>query len=265
MDSSAITLLGLAKFSSILERNYEFNEIEKLMRDEKAILVGCLLVKLSAARVKGCATVKLLDSTLKDGSYEEKGRDYKKNDEECRSPVFNIMTMFTLSGCLPNIDTCRTIGHKSVMFALRPIKAGTPLTLFNQSPLSVYHDTPKQRRQLGHKQMYKCPCNCRACTENWPENLDKALDFIHAPGINLQAVKKFKSEHDSIMDEWHTNMQTHKPAFPDLKFISRLNKCAREAWKHIPEPSVALKMCTMILVIITRSFHNPDKNIFTTS
>ncbi|KAJ8675549.1 hypothetical protein QAD02_011335 [Eretmocerus hayati] len=194
-----------------------------------------------------------------------KGLEINDNDlEKSKSRVSNIMTMLCLLGCIPNADIARTIRHKSLMYALQPIKVGTPLIIYNASP-TIYRSTPKLLRQIKHQMLYKVPCECRACTENWTEESMKSTDFCYASGVNLTALGLFMQEYESIMTEWETNVSPHKPSYPDLRIVTRANNLAREAWKHIPVQSAMAKIFADLTVCITNTFHNPDKNIFTTS
>ncbi|KAJ8675550.1 hypothetical protein QAD02_011336 [Eretmocerus hayati] len=266
--SPVLALLGLAKFTTIFERSFSFNEIQKLMKNETAILTGCLLVKLSSVLFTGCGSINLVDPAVEDGSYGETKPAYEMNAQEWvirKCYMSHITTMLALYGCIPNADSCRTIGHKSLLYALQPIKAGTPIMTYNKS-LSIYLEVPKEVRQHQLRLFYGFSCECRACKENWPEKmLEMPPLFAFTPGTNFAALTRFMKESESIRKECDDNMYAHKPGFPDLKLMTRANNCAREVWKHMPVPSLFMKSCADMMICVTTCFHDPDKNIFTIS
>ncbi|KAJ8675548.1 hypothetical protein QAD02_011334 [Eretmocerus hayati] len=208
----------------------------------------------------------VLDPTTNNDSCEEKKMDPEISDykaqENSQYRVSHIMTMLTLYGCLPNAETCLTIGHKSVMYALQPIKAGTPLIHYSKSP--TIYDSSKLFRQLKHQQLYQSICDCRACTENWPDCLHEG-DGIDVPVTIYRPLKKFLCESKAIKREWETQMSHNNPSYPDLKLMNRARNCARKSWKFFPVPSFFMTICTRITVSIINFFYDPDKNMFSTS
>ncbi|KAJ8675528.1 hypothetical protein QAD02_011314 [Eretmocerus hayati] len=118
LDTTIAVLVGLAKFTKILGKTYDFKDMTKLIDDDKAILVGALLLKLNITISTGCPLVRLVDPNRSDINHDES--DFRGT----LNHSFPLATLHTSEGCIPNVDSYRTHGNQFVICALRPIEAG---------------------------------------------------------------------------------------------------------------------------------------------
>ncbi|KAJ8670005.1 hypothetical protein QAD02_001264 [Eretmocerus hayati] len=250
--SSSLTLIGLAKYTNLFGSVYSFKDIKRLMKNEAAIFVGALLLKFNIAITSICDTIELVDPSKEDYST---GKEltvldpYQSLQTNC---FLRASTMLALNGCMPNTDICISHNIKFVMYALQPIKKGTKLVLFHS--VSIYDYTPKSKRQARHQQYYDCPCDCRACNENWFES-DLGGLFI-APSGNAYS-QELDDEMMAMRLEYETNFQ--KPNYPDLKIVSRAKDLLAKMWIQLDMPSPMMMHAVPLLMTIIQGFFKPSE------
>ncbi|KAJ8674936.1 hypothetical protein QAD02_010722 [Eretmocerus hayati] len=264
---STYVLLGLARFTKIFKKTYHFNEIEELIvKNAVAGFVASFLLKICTLFNAGCTLLRLIDPIEEDGSEKELRNINGAALNLFRCSVFNVSTMLTSIGCIPNVLSHRTIDHKFVILALLPIKKGTRLILFGQSNPSIFYSKPKSERQSMHYNYYKCPCICQACTEDWPVDFNelntKTVDYSDC---ELQELEKFRNDLKSVMNQWNTHLLARKPNYPDIKTVNKVKSLVTASWKYFPLPSIMMIVSANLMVTILGCFYHPDKNMFTSS
>ncbi|KAJ8675556.1 hypothetical protein QAD02_011342 [Eretmocerus hayati] len=255
-----IALAGLAKYTKILGKNYDFTELRKLMKDDMAMAVGALLLKFNITILfSGCPRVGLIDPNDEQDNLNRRIRvsPYGKKSEKQWSYCFPIMILHGINGCIPNVDRYLTYGNKFILCPLQPIKSGDQLILFSKSK-SIWGLSKKSDRQSDHISVYGRLCNCQACVE-WSKTLDNdkkvanhAVSELHCP-----TTRKLWQKRNSIISDWKTNIL--KPNFPDLKMLIRVIDLVSETSKELAMPSVLIMKSVGILAIVSRLFYSPSE------
>ncbi|KAJ8669789.1 hypothetical protein QAD02_001048, partial [Eretmocerus hayati] len=249
IDTSTITLMGLANFSSIFGRSYDFNEIEELMNNDSAVFAGAILLKLFIVMNAKCCSFPLVDPC------EEAERGSSSPDESDHiGPIlsFKSFGFLTTTTCCPNVKSYLTLNNRYIMYSLHPIKKGSPLST---SLKSVYDEVPKLKRQTRFKNMYGRMCDCQACVENWSEICAKEDVFKFVFGGESEIDCELMKELRSLLDE--VDAKIHKLNFPDAKFLTRSKQLVARSWKHFPMPSVIAFRAITLLIFLLGTFLSP--------
>ncbi|KAJ8669783.1 hypothetical protein QAD02_001042 [Eretmocerus hayati] len=243
---SAFALIGLAKYTSIFGRTYDFDEIEKLMENDTAIFVGAFLARISWIISSKCSTFKLYDPGEHVLIAQQRNRLLKGEAAWIRKINISLdpISMLTPQGCIPNIGCCRTYGTQNLAYALQPIKAGTPLIISTTGP-SVYDYSKTIDRQPTSWLYYDKECDCQACTEDWYKMLRK-------PTENQGELWE---EMCSILGEWEAHSGT--PNYPNEKVLSRVKKLVARTWIEYPMPSAILINTTYCFILEIESLDAP--------
>ncbi|KAJ8675555.1 hypothetical protein QAD02_011341, partial [Eretmocerus hayati] len=171
----AVTALtGIAKYTKILGKNDDLTDIKNLMKDDTAILVGSLLLKFDLILTSGRPVVYLVDP-----NDERINPDIKSDTTMMKSQCNHCLPLkilHTSIGCIPNVNHVHTYNNKSLLCAIRPIKAGDQLIIYMSSK-SIWGKSSRVERQLQHCAFYKSPCECVACTD-WSEILDDGIKLM---------------------------------------------------------------------------------------
>ncbi|KAJ8675553.1 hypothetical protein QAD02_011339 [Eretmocerus hayati] len=239
----------MVKYSKILPKNYDFKEIRKLAKDENAILLGALLLKISIIITSACPNAELVDERAM----------CKDVRCQCRPPInpsYTILMLHALIQCIPNCESTRTYNNKNVIFAIEPIKAGTPLILWTRSE-TVYDNVPRSKRQASVYRYYNCTCECKACEEDWLQYLEdspKMREIIEREKQHPIA-NKLWTDRSFIASDWQMN--SHKPGYPDIKLFNRTLDLVKETWKHFEMPSAMVIRAVTLMLRVFTAFHNP--------
>ncbi|KAJ8670023.1 hypothetical protein QAD02_001282 [Eretmocerus hayati] len=218
--SSCFGLLGLVK--PVLKVTYDPSDIKKLMKDETAVFMGALLLKLQAIHINRSKMAKQWNP-VPDGSGE---------DPAISSTV--LTSRLTPISCTPNVGHCPTSNNKFFMYAIEPIKVGDQL-FSSIADSSIYCNATKPERQFIHSAYYKSFCDCRACTDNW----DRILYPAKAPSIH-SAKAAILDELTAEFNEIKKKSRIHsfrRMGLIDSQLIDSARKLMIRAWEHFPMPS----------------------------
>ncbi|KAJ8675552.1 hypothetical protein QAD02_011338 [Eretmocerus hayati] len=251
-------LIGFAKFTDILGKKYDFTEIKKLLKDDTAILVGALLLKLNLI---------LHDSNLWVDLVDPNNRLESSDDETMEETIMKrlnrslpLLALHTVRGCIPNVESYATHGNKFITCAIRPIKAGEELIL-NVKSESVWYKGSTSERQLSYSKMYRCPCNCQACTGNWSEVVSNTYEFMMRAIKEMESPETTKIANDivSIVTHWEANCL--KSNFPDFEVVSKAMNLVSVVWEHekLPMPSPTIHKSVILLIEIMGIFYDPSE------
>ncbi|KAJ8669784.1 hypothetical protein QAD02_001043 [Eretmocerus hayati] len=251
---SVFALIGLAKYTSIFGRTYDFDEIEELIENDTAIFVGAFLAKMNWLIASKCTTFKLYNPSEHVITAMQRNQYLADQAAWIRRSNMSLdqISMLTQLGCIPNIECCRTHDTKSLAYALQPIKAGTPLIRSTTGP-TVYDYSRKIDRQPTSWLYYDKECDCQACTEDWYKMLRK-------PTENKGELWK---EMCSILGEWEGH--SGAPNYPDEKVISRVKKLVARTWIEYPMPSAMYVHVVRIMKMIFFIFFTSSEIIASSS
>ncbi|KAJ8675526.1 hypothetical protein QAD02_011312 [Eretmocerus hayati] len=250
IDSTFTVLVGLAKFTKILGKTYDFKDMTKLIKDDKAVLIGALLLRFNMVLGNGCPIVRLVDPNRSDEDHELNC----KFGAPCNH-TFPLAALHTLEGCIPNVELYPSHENQYVVCAIRPIKAGEKLTSYIKS-ISIWHVHTKLERQARHSETYGCACNCQACIEDWSDSLHNMTNSMTLE-LKTPVGLKLWEERNSIVLDWDAN--NHKMNFPDSKIVSRAANLVNTAWKEFSMPSAIMLRSVYILMDVLRAFHDPSE------
>ncbi|KAJ8669792.1 hypothetical protein QAD02_001051 [Eretmocerus hayati] len=232
IEIAVLTLMCLAKYSTVFGKTYDFDEIDNLMKNDCAIFSGALILRLYLLIATKTSSLYLIDpskETLMDVKNSNRPRSVVS------TPTFytELFGSFTVSGCISNATHHLTYANRAITYSLSHIKKGSPIIC---SQACIYNLVPKAERQAVHKKIYRRPCDCQACSEDWSdiladvENLGKS--WKAAPSIGRALMYK-KEEIDKEIKAKYDRMN-----FPDPKLISKTIEFVTESWKHFPMPSL---------------------------
>ncbi|KAJ8670024.1 hypothetical protein QAD02_001283 [Eretmocerus hayati] len=220
--SSCFVLINFVK--PVLKVTYDPCDIKKLMKDETAIFMGALILKLRAIHMNRGRMAKAWDP-VPDGSGV---------DPTISSTV--LTSRLTPISCTPNVEHCPTSNNQYFMYAIEPIKAGSQL-LSSVFETSIYCNTTKHERQSIHKAYYKSLCKCRACTDNWDSILFNPTKVLSIPSEKSAILEELTAELCSLKQELRTHSEC-TIGLIDLQVIDRARKLMIRAWEHFPMPSL---------------------------
>ncbi|KAJ8670037.1 hypothetical protein QAD02_001296 [Eretmocerus hayati] len=251
-ENATMALLGLAKYSKIFGRSYNFTEIKKLIKKDDAMFAGALIFKFGMVIYSRLTNIKLNSPS---GSLSD-FKDTSITENSQVSSSLKSLGFLNIFGCAPNARNCPTNGNKHMMYALHPIEKGTPLIT---SMCSIYSFVPKSQRQAIYKDFYHRPCECQACQENWLDgqtDMDRnlvnyALQKISQPTIVNKIEREFE-EIRKIMDERY-----YEPNHPDIKLLLRTRDLVKTSWKYFPMPSMSTHKAIRLLTACQESFFSP--------
>ncbi|KAJ8670032.1 hypothetical protein QAD02_001291 [Eretmocerus hayati] len=233
--SSSVGLIGLAKHSNIFGKKYEKNEMKQLTKNDAAIFVGALILKFHLVIHNRVTMIHL---------YNPIG-PLTREDPRTSSAIKSLGFLNILS-CAPNAKNCVTYDDRHLMYALHPIKKGTPLTTSMTS--CIYQNYSESKRQL-----YNRTCKCQACTQNWLSIIDnESLNEI-GQGSKPQVVSRLDYEMDKIEEE--LKAKAWKLNHPDIKLLSTSSKIVAESWKHFPMPSLITYNAITLMMPVYDTFY----------
>ncbi|KAJ8675557.1 hypothetical protein QAD02_011343 [Eretmocerus hayati] len=231
-------LTNIAKYTKILGENYDSPKIKNLMKDDTAILVGALLLKFTIILVTGRPVVVNLVSP-NDKPIDPNNKDYEKRMKSQYNHCLPLKILHSSIGCIPNVDHVPSHGNKSLLCAIRPIKAGDQLIMFEASK-SIWNRATKTERRLEHGATYKTPCECIACTD-WSEILDddtKLVGIILKNEMSYNLTWELWEMRNTIILEWKNNF--HKQNFPDIKMLQYTIDFVTVVWRRMTMPSALI-------------------------
>ncbi|KAJ8675554.1 hypothetical protein QAD02_011340 [Eretmocerus hayati] len=252
-ERATCALVGLAKYTKILDRSYDFKEMKDLMKGDKAMLVGAMLLKIFLLLTCSSPSVRLIDPTEQDVGIKDKG-----DSNDSYNHLICLMTAHTLSGCMTNVDSFYTYGNKTALCAIRPIKTGEKLIL-NAKSEAIWYNKTKSARQSSHRRAYGFSCKCQACTENWSnvlDNVNKLTNQLVAE-MHCASTVKLWNENNAIALDWKNNR--NKPSYPDANIVLRAIGLAKTSWKGLSMPSTIIVRSVLLLIKILRIFYNPSE------
>ncbi|KAJ8669790.1 hypothetical protein QAD02_001049 [Eretmocerus hayati] len=254
LEASVLILMGLAKYSSIFGKTYDFSEIGKLAADKLAVFSGALILKLFFITNTRKSIMNLVDP-CDNANAENKGIPYSLFDRAWYEKPVNSFSVqvfgrLTITGCIPNVKCFLTHSNRCVMCSLSPIKKGSRLV---SSGSSIYELATKSDRQALHQSMYQRPCNCPACAEDWLPVLQDRDKFIEIFKAKLSLGKPLYDEINSIDKE--IKEKAHKLNFPDPKLLSRAKNLVIDTWEHFPMPSMITVKAVQRIYTLLGAFH----------
>ncbi|KAJ8670033.1 hypothetical protein QAD02_001292 [Eretmocerus hayati] len=248
INSAAIALLGIAKYTDFFGTKYDFRDIQKLRRNDTAIFVGALLFKFAWIQYSRISFARLFD--LSD-------RDYKKQMEEPMCESLKCLGYLFPLTCAPNCKSTVSYGAKHILYALHPMKKGTPLT---SSISSIYDHVKKPKRMETVKQFYNFDCDCRACIENWfdPEPYGDVVrkELAALPNRTYQIAVSLLREVESTCGELSGRSQ--KENLSDPKLLTSTKMMVTKAWRNFSMPSTVLLRTTSTMKAVYDMFLTSD-------
>ncbi|KAJ8670036.1 hypothetical protein QAD02_001295 [Eretmocerus hayati] len=237
MKRATIALIGFARYTKILGTQYEFRDIKKLRKNETALFVGALLFKFSWV-MKSRTTLTLVSDPSEPPPIIKDG----KLPPLCES-LKSLNFLFPLT-CVPNCRSILASNNKHIMYALQPIKEGTPLL---SSSKSIYQGLKKSERVNNLQELYHRNIKCQACEEDWFEYKTTGADLQRE--INLKPIigLGIMQEMDLRMEE--LNNQS-KEILCDSKLLAKTCNIVEKAWQHFSMPSLILKRVTSNLMLL---------------
>ncbi|KAJ8669785.1 hypothetical protein QAD02_001044 [Eretmocerus hayati] len=174
VEVSIFTLMGIAKWSTLFNTTYNFDEVGKLMNDDVAVFAGAYIFKIFMSINSRCTTIRFA------GPYTDDNAEDKPNLPEDLSERFQLcyslrsLGFLTTTGCVPNVQNFFTYCNRHVIYAIGPIKKGETLVA---SIVSFFDGHSKAQRQASYQNSYSRSCDCRACKENWSDILGDERSF----------------------------------------------------------------------------------------
>ncbi|KAJ8675568.1 hypothetical protein QAD02_011354 [Eretmocerus hayati] len=242
-------LLGLGMFTKVLGKTYAFKDYKKLMKDDKAMLVGALLLKFSVILHSSCLTANLIGPNDKE--------DLKKTKvEERDSTTTLIATLHASIGCIPNVEYCHAHGNKFITYAIQPIKAGDKL-IANMKSKSIWDREKKSVRQKLYEAFYGSSCTCLACTEDWSDFDRGNYIDLHISDSTKPKIVKLWTEMDSILLGWKDI--SNETNFPDIKILNQTTDFVTKVCNEVSMPSAIVIRSVILLMLVLQAFHDPSE------
>ncbi|KAJ8673188.1 hypothetical protein QAD02_004450 [Eretmocerus hayati] len=254
LQTSLSALIGLVKYSSMFKAYSNPSNIGSLLKDDSIIFSGTFLLKLFIVITTKYATTDLYDP------HEEADVHSRWNPGEntripgSMEPLMSCITLafVAITACNPNMKMILTHTNRYIVYALTPIKKGEPLSTCLEC---IYLRIPKHKRQAAHQGMFKQPCDCRACVENWSDILDNDAIFENILKDKIHIAEKMVEEKEWI--EAESDARGHRLNWPDPKLISRSKKFVIEAWKHFSMPSPITVEAIRLMIALLSYQHSP--------
>ncbi|KAJ8675574.1 hypothetical protein QAD02_011360 [Eretmocerus hayati] len=251
--NSIYVTIGLAMYTKILGKTYSIKNLKKLIKNDKAILLSALLLKIAILINSFCPLVQLVDPNEAD--YSNFKNAVKREDPY--NKTLAITSLHAISGCIPNVHCCAGHGNRFIACAITPIKAGDKI-IDNSRSGSIWTLVRTCDRQ-SHKNLYGFPCECQACTGSWSDYFYEYEKFKTVTIFEMSNpdIMNLWDERDSILSEWKANC--HKPSFPDIKMLSRTINLVTTVSRKVSLPSLLLLRSVLLLVKMLEAFHDPSE------
>ncbi|KAJ8682887.1 hypothetical protein QAD02_018679 [Eretmocerus hayati] len=224
--ASALTLITLAKYSSIFGSKIESNDMKEFFKNDDAIFVGALLLKICRVAVlnNSISFLKNLDCT----SSPEQKLNGQCRAQCCGNHAFIAPKISSIAiSCTPNVGRCATSDNTVIIFALKPIEKGEQLV---NSIYSIYKPAPLPVRQRVYKKRYGSACCCQTCAKNWTEE-----------SLTQNVPKESATQVDRMMDEMISITKRVGPKDDnDVELLHKTKECLEVFWKHLKLPSLYL-------------------------
>ncbi|KAJ8670031.1 hypothetical protein QAD02_001290 [Eretmocerus hayati] len=252
LTSATVALTGLAKHSNIFGRNYSFEETKSLLKNDDATFVGALFLKFLIVIESRLTHIYLFNPI---NNLEER----LKTPERLgaiggieASIAIKSLGFLTIFDCAPNAHTSGTYDNKHVMYALHPIKKGTPITTSLCSIYQMYRKKPE--RQAIYFEFYNRPCECQACKEDWLKDIGPVEKILESDKSKPENIKKLDEEIRLIEIELKKSNSLN---FPDTKLLSRAKTAVAKSWKYFPMPSLVTCKAVHLLNLVSDRLLRP--------
>ncbi|KAJ8682886.1 hypothetical protein QAD02_018678 [Eretmocerus hayati] len=227
---AALSLVGLAKYSSIFGSKFNSKNIDRLMRDDDAVYIGALFLKTSRIMVLNLHMTFLQSEDCKTPRHYQQIYKASICTSECcgKDALVALKASSITISCCPNVDRCWTYNNSSLVYALKPIKKGEQLTYGIKSIYCSY--APISERQKVFRKRYGFDCDCEACVANWTEKDFKDVLPKHFPPKMTRVMTEFlelRERMGSKPDE-------------DIQLLAKTKEILEEFWKYLSLPSSLL-------------------------
>ncbi|KAJ8675820.1 hypothetical protein QAD02_011606 [Eretmocerus hayati] len=158
----ALCLIILAKSTSVFEKIFESSDfnVKKLLNNNDILFMGALLLKFCVvADFHGFPNRRKPHCQREGNPCKSIGCGWISWSLDLKSSLLIRRT------CIPNAIRCMMKSNQMILYSILPIKKGAQIF---GSILNIFDGATKIQRQQVYEQQYGSPCDCRACTENWP-------------------------------------------------------------------------------------------------
>ncbi|KAJ8675331.1 hypothetical protein QAD02_011117 [Eretmocerus hayati] len=141
----------------------------------------------------------------------------------------------------------RADGSYFITYALAPIKAGSPFR--TALPPSVYEFEPKAERQKKFCSLYNSSCDCKACTDDWPEKLAELIraQKMILPQSKADLIYKLRLDIRSLSSEYFRDF--YKMSYPDIKDIAKIRSMIEQTWEHLEDTMPSPMIVTSVKML----------------
>ncbi|OXU29326.1 hypothetical protein TSAR_006528 [Trichomalopsis sarcophagae] len=258
LENTAKVMRALVERTVWLKEKCDFNDCKKLKKNENAIFLAALFLRLS--KIAHVNKHQMWNSSF--CRNKQKRLDCWKNECCSRGVYLAPITALLNHSCDPNARRCYSLDHKVIVYATKSIEKGSQI--FDCYQEEFYERTKAERCDMLST-TYNFDCDCEACTREWP-NLIGLAEFYDLYAKYKPEEKLLSMKYKNIIpstrnrnrvytyDElchvadgiYKTQIVLDQPSFLTTNLIIILNKIFDKMYgiKFLDMP----RKCTMMLI-----------------